>query len=108
MAEDRLPVVDQGLLETARRYKSELLAKMFADGAFEARAEPIGGVLPMGSNVVGIGYGAKVVAGAGISDGPAVRVYVRAKVPAAALSRHEVVPQEVNGLPTDVVQRSGT
>ncbi len=104
MAEDRLTVADQELLETARRYKSELLARMFAVSASTARAEPIGSVLPTRSNVVGVGYGAKVTAGAGFSDGPALRVYVRAKVPAVALPQAEAVPREVNGLPTDVLQ----
>lgn len=104
MAQDRIAVVDQRLLQTARRYKSELLAKMFADGASAARRGPIGRVLPVGSNVVGVGYGAKVTAGSGVSEGPAVRVYVRAKVPASSLPRSEAVPQEVNGLPTDVIQ----
>ncbi len=104
MAEGYTPVVDYKLLETARQYKSELLARMFEVSASAARAETVGSMLPAGSNVVGVGYGAKVTAGAGVSDGPAVRVYVRAKVSAASLPKAEVVPREVNGLQTDVVQ----
>ena len=85
VAEGRILAVDQRLLETARQYKSELLARMFAVSSSAAQAEPVGNVIPTGSNVVGVGYGAKVTAGAGVSDGPAVRVYVRAKVPVASL-----------------------
>jgi hypothetical protein len=103
VADESVFVVDQNLLGKARRYKSELLARMFAVGSSAARADPLVSVLPAGSNVVGVGFGAKVTAGAGVSDGPAVRVYVRAKVAASSLSRSESVPQEVNGLPTDVV-----
>jgi hypothetical protein len=104
MAEDRFSVADEGLLETARQYKSELLARMFGVSALAAKAEPGGSVLPPGSNVVGVGYGAKVAVGAAVSDGPAVRVYVRAKVPAASLPDSEVIPPEVNGTSTDIVQ----
>lgn len=103
MADEHASIVDVKFLETARQYKSELLERMFGVSAFTAESEPGGSVLPADSNVVGVGYGAKVVAGAGVYDGPAVRVYVRAKVPMALLSGSEIVPPDVNGVPTDVV-----
>ncbi len=104
MMEERAPVADERFLENARQYKSELLSRMFGITAFAAESEPQGTALPAGSNVVGFGFGAKIAAGAAVAGETAVRVYVRAKVPAASLSRSEVVPAEVNGVPTDVVQ----
>ncbi len=104
MMEERVPVADGRLLENARRYKSELLSRMFGITAFAAESEPEGTALPAGSNVVGLGFGAKVAVGAAVTGETAVRVYVRAKVPAASLTRSEAVPSEVNGTPTDVVQ----
>jgi hypothetical protein len=79
---------------------------MFGVSAFAADAA-VGtsalDVLPPGSNVVGVGFGAKVTLGAGVHDGPVVRVYVRAKLSEAALPDAEVVPRDVNGTPTDVI-----
>ncbi|AHY48357.1 Hypothetical Protein RradSPS_3074 (plasmid) [Rubrobacter radiotolerans] len=101
MTEGQAFVADEGLLRAARPYKAELLGRMFAlDAAVEG---PLAGRIPAGSNVVGVGYGVKVTAGSGVSEGPCVRVYVRAKVPARELAASETVPGEVNGLPTDVV-----
>jgi hypothetical protein len=99
-------VRDQELLHEARQYKSELLDRMFGVSALAAESEPGRSALPAGSNVVGIGYGAKVTVGAGVFDSPVVRVYVRTKVPVGTLDESDMVrvPPEVNGLPTDVVQ----
>lgn len=104
MTEEHAPIANEQLLATARQYKSELLERMFGVSAFAAESEPGGTVLPAGSNVVGVGYGAKVAVGAAFSDEPAVRVYVRAKVARASLPEAEVIPPEVNGVLTDVVQ----
>lgn len=108
MEDDHARVATAELLNTARQYKTELLAKMFEISTSTVEAEPVESVLPTGSNVVGVGYGAKVTAGSGIyeSDGLAVRVYVYAKMPQAALSQSGIVPvpPSVNGTPTDVVQ----
>jgi hypothetical protein len=56
----------------------------------------------MNANVVGVGYGAKVTAGR-VTEHAALRVYVRVKKPRRHLAREELVPDEVDALPTDVV-----
>jgi hypothetical protein len=94
----------KGFWKNARQYKSELLGRMFGVTAFAAESEPEGTALPAGSNVLGVGFGAKVAAGAAVAGETAVRIYVRAEVPAASLPESEVIPGEVNGVPTDVVQ----
>src|SRR5215203_354225 len=108
MEDDHTRVANAELLNTARQYKTALLARMFGISASTVEAEPVESVLPTGSNVVGVGYGAKITAGSGVyeSDGLTVRVYVRAKMPQAALSLSRIVPvpPSVNGIPTDVVQ----
>lgn len=75
-----------------------------ATAAGGARAG-LGTVLQPGSNIVGVGYGAKSVAGSGVGgyDEIAVRVYVRAKLPQASVPTSERVPTDVNGTPTDVI-----
>ena len=77
MMEERPLVADERLLENARQYKSELLGRMFGVTAFAAESEPEGTALPAGSNVLGVGFGAKVAAGAAVAGETAVRVYVR-------------------------------
>lgn len=91
-----------------RQYKEELIAQVFGVHAMTAAvagaATPsLLDAIPAESNIVGVGYGAKVTSGAGIFDGPAVRVYVRAKMPESAIATASIIPATVNGLPTDVV-----
>ncbi|GGI07984.1 hypothetical protein [Egicoccus halophilus] len=89
----------------ARHYKTELLGQMFGPGADAPAVAAAAGAplrLPRAGNVVGVGYGAKVV-GSAIAEDLAVRVYVRAKRPVRELTRAEQVPTEVDGRPTDVV-----
>src|SRR5215212_759503 len=94
---------NERLRADARRYKSELLTRMFGVSATATGiAVSAAAAIPVGSNVVGIGFGAKVTAGAGVEE-LAVRVYVRAKVSQAGLPAAERVPPNVNGLPTDVI-----
>ncbi len=99
-------VADAALTDQARLYKTELLAELFGARAFEANAAPETSaleVLQPGNNVVGVGFGAKATVGAGVYGDLAVRVYVRSKLPKMALSEREMVPSEVNGMPTDVI-----
>jgi hypothetical protein len=75
------------LLETAHLFKSELRTRMGRTA----------------HSLVGWGFGAKSVGGT-IADGQlAVRVYVRAKRPRKELFPAEMVPDSINGMPTDVV-----
>ena len=97
-------VADSALKETARQYKRELLGKMFGHSGFAAfAADASEAKIPGGSNILGLGFGAKMTQGATVGAQLAVRVYVRSKKPTAALSSGESVPSMVNGLPTDVL-----
>src|SRR5436305_7555156 len=96
---------------TARRHKEELLACMFparkakarrGSRAADASSASFLSTIPPEANIRGVGFGAKVTSGAGI-DTTAVRVYVRAKQPKRLLSKSEIVPAEINGIPTDVI-----
>ena len=92
---------------TAGLYKSEYLNRAFIARAHFAPATPASGssldVIPVGHNVLGVGYGTKVTVGAAVHGQIAVRVYVRAKLPRADLSASEIVPPDINGVPTDVI-----
>lgn len=54
-------------------------------------------------NVVACGVGFKTVAGQDILE-PCVKVSVREKKPISALSVDDVIPEDVDGVPTDVVE----
>lgn len=90
----------------ARLHKEELLNRMFggrgAAEAASAEGKSLLAMIPPDANIRGVGFGAKVTAGAGI-DTTAVRVYVRAKQPKRLLSEKEIVPEQINGMPTDVI-----
>src|SRR5947209_7253094 len=87
------------VLQMARMYKRELVLQMFGASAAAVSTQ----LLSAGGNILGIGYGAKVTAGAPVSGQPALLVYVQAKLPQTAVSASEKVPAVVNGLPTDVI-----
>lgn len=54
--------------------------------------------------VTGVGVGEKITAGkrTGI---PSIRIYVKKKKPKARLSKGEMIPAEIDGIPTDVIER---
>lgn len=56
-------------------------------------------------NVVGVGVGPKV-----INDNPtsnlAIKVYVSRKLPKEKLSESDLVPERIEGIPTDVEQQA--
>lgn len=54
-------------------------------------------------NVVGYGDGKKVVGGT-ITDKEAKVIFVKEKLPEAQLKPEEVIPKEMNGKPTDVIE----
>jgi hypothetical protein len=90
--------------ETARALKNALLERMFGVTSAAAIVGTSALASPMlpDTNILGVGYGAKVTSGAGL-DVLAVRVYVRAKAPRGSLSQNELVPDHLNGVPTDVI-----
>lgn len=53
--------------------------------------------------VNGVGIGPKIVAGKLTSE-PAIQVYVYSKRPLNELSRSEIIPREIKGLKTDVIE----
>lgn len=101
-----------GRAEELRAAKQALVAQLFptehggAGMAFGMRlaatASPLARRLPTGGNVVGVGVGAKTTAGRVTAD-LALRVYVRTKLARRDLDRGRLVPEDVGGLPTDVV-----
>lgn len=90
--------------DQARGLKEGLVARMFGEAVAESVAPRRGlaGRLPAGSNVLGVGYGAKLRGGHAEGD-MAVRVYVRTKLPRRELRREDLVPDDVDGVATDVV-----
>lgn len=91
--------------EMARAYKSELVAKLFGVSAqaMAGESKALTHCIPLNTNFLGFGYGAKVTEGAMVSEETAIRVYVRAKIPRSELHRSELVPGDVNGMVTDVI-----
>lgn len=91
-------------------YKEEAVGRLFGPdnataGAFGAQVGPEAGPLarriPMAGNILGVGLGAKITDGS-VSADTALRVYVRTKIARRDLGSN-LVPDEIGGLPTDVV-----
>jgi hypothetical protein len=55
------------------------------------------------NNVVGVGVGRKPAGGHGL-DHWAIAVYVHKKVPPSELEPKDIIPAEINGIPTDVIE----
>jgi hypothetical protein len=102
-------IVDPALLTVANQFKNQLLTELFGvlpqAGVGTAALTD---VIPQESNILGVGYGAKVTAGAAVEE-LAIRVYVRAKLPQSLVPAAEAIPSTVTnpltgqGLPTDVI-----
>lgn len=90
------------LLQNARRLKQKLLQRIFGP-SIQANMQSTPSVVPPFRNILGVGYGAKVTAGAAGGDEFAVRVYVRAKLPKSGLAKSEIVPPTIDDIPTDVI-----
>ena len=72
------------------------------DGVRSARADHEASLFGL-ANVVGVAVGRKIVRGRE-TDEPCIVVYVARKLPASALRRGDVVPRDVDGVRTDVVE----
>jgi hypothetical protein len=95
-----------GHRKKARAYKQELLARLFKS-KIRSRSKrwlSIGLYAPHHHNIVGVGFGRKHSEGNQITAPEAVRVYVRKKLAKRHLSKAELIPSEINGLPTDVIE----
>lgn len=101
-----------GAADELRRHKAELLSRLRPAGEEAGRmafgtqvassASDLARRIPSAGNVVGIGFGAKTTAGQITSD-VALRVYVKTKHARRSLRHDELVPDEINGLATDVL-----
>ncbi len=96
---------NQELLNTARQYKTECMERIFgvSTQAVGDETPALTSAIPAGHNIVGVGYGAKMTDGGVLQAELAIRVYVRAKLPRYTLTAEEMIPTEINGMPTDVV-----
>lgn len=98
--------------DDVRGYKQELINILFPDEppgapAFGIPTPPATDEMTRhiwnAGNVVGVGYGAKMVAGEP-AESICLRVYVRHKMARTELPSDQLVPDQVAGLPTDVIQ----
>ena len=105
-----MPVVDPDLLMEANRFKDQLLIDVFGVLPQAASGGPaaLTAVIPAQSNILGVGYGAKITNGTAIEE-LAVRIYVRAKLPTRLLLPNEIIPSMVRDpltnqeRPTDIL-----
>jgi len=92
--------------DQAREVKTAFLQRMFgvasAEDARSAGVTALSTATLPATNILGVGYGAKITSGAAI-DVLAIRVYVRAKIPRGALSQPDLVPDHIDKIPTDVI-----
>jgi hypothetical protein len=89
--------------DEARHLKAELLGRMFRTTATAVPQQvTFAEVAARRANILGVGFGAKVVGGSLVED-LALRVYVRSKRPRTELATDELVPESVGGRPTDVI-----
>jgi hypothetical protein len=91
-------------LRRAEEAKREAVQTMF--GAIPKSQTPsaLTSHIPTGSNLIGIGFGLKQVGDKGFDEADAVRIYVKTKQPKSNLRASEIIPAQVNGIPTDVVE----
>jgi hypothetical protein len=97
--------VNAELLTTAQQYKAEFLSRMFGITAQSISQESEIRTLriPAESNIVGVGYGLREATSLLEQNTPALRVYVREKLPKLSLPASEKIPGSVNGISTDVI-----
>jgi hypothetical protein len=92
------------IVDEARRLKRHLVERMFGPPPEVAppRRAGLATALPSRAGVVGVGFGVKLVGGLP-TGGWAVRVYVRTKRPRGQLTMSELIPDTIEGRPTDVI-----
>lgn len=54
-------------------------------------------------NVIGLGVGKKIVKGR-ITDVLAIRIYIIKKISRDCLNKMELIPEQIEGIPTDVIE----
>jgi hypothetical protein len=95
----------------ARQYKTQLVIEMakardarLSIRGMESKSDEWAFAFLTMSDILGVGYGTKLVNGTPSENRPAIRVYVPTKKPRRDLRPCEIVPATINGLPTDVVE----
>ena len=104
-------MLPEGMRSEVREHKAELCGRLaggrgpagrvFGAGIASGAAS-LAQQVPLGGNILGIGYGAKLTDGR-VTETSALRVYVKAKLPRRRLHAGEEVPAEVGAMLTDVV-----
>ncbi|HAO32773.1 MAG TPA: hypothetical protein PLU26_07125 [Candidatus Competibacter sp.] len=103
-------IVNASLMKEAKQFKNQFLTEMFGPiiQTAENNSPLLTSVVPLESNILGVGYGAKMTAGA-VIDELAVRIYVRTKLPGRLIPQGNAIPPTVTNpstgreLPTDVI-----
>ena len=97
-----IPTIKLELLASLMRARdSSARIRVAPPGATER--EIVGPILLQMPDIIGIGFGAKLVNGIIAGEAPVLRVYMRAKKPRHALDSCELIPAAVNGVSTDVI-----
>ncbi|MGH7602034.1 MAG: hypothetical protein ACREOI_37195 [bacterium] len=95
----------EDLLKAKQALSGRLLRKGFSGGVVGmASTRSVRAVVASaGRNVHGVGIGYKVVNGVTTKD-PCVRLYVVQKVAASLLPERDILPKQIDGILTDVIQ----
>jgi len=99
-----LAAPDHESLRKAEEAKREAIQTMYGTIPKSVAPGALTSHIPSGSNVLGVGFGLKEVGSTGFDDTDAIRVYVVKKEPKSKLPASWLVPSQVNGIPTDVVE----
>src|ERR1041385_6190016 len=90
---------DRKTIAYAKEMKTALVARLYGRAA--AGTSYLASV-PPDSGICGFGYGSKRT-GNSIGPDAAVLVYVRRKLPKARVRGAHLIPEEIEGVPTDVI-----
>lgn len=100
-----MPIVFNESLLTSLQERAKRKAKAYFFSSARAEMAEEGEITFASSgNIVGVGIGAKIESGSNIIAEDAVRIYVHVKIPKNQLNPPDVIPEEFNGLPTDVIE----
>ncbi len=89
--------------DSIRPAKAKAVKRFLAAAAPAAEFAAFAATPASATNVVGVGLGPKITKGSETKR-PSIRFYVERKIPLAALSRADLLPSEIDGVPTDVVE----
>jgi len=93
-------------LRQIRAYKNEMWRRLARQGDSKKNTGAMAQAVATQTapdSICGVGFGVKITEGQ-VATTECVRVYVVRKLPKAELSRDEMIPESINGLPTDVIE----